>query len=117
METNLISPDNPLISTDSSPPSASPVKKPLNKKLIIYSSLFLASILLLIISSTIATSKKNSPKLVVSQPAPTLEITQVPTTPAPAIPTQYQPQIDKIETELKTNLDFTPPQVDDTIGL
>jgi hypothetical protein len=109
METNLITPENPLFQA----PVPTP-KKTLDKKILILAILG-AVIFVLLLLSLILNTIRNTPISRTTTPTPTM-IPVTPTTEVKNIPTQYQAATDQIDTELKTNLEFLPPQIDETIG-
>jgi len=110
METNIISPDNPLIQNVPQP------KIRINSKYLIFTSLFILSLLLLILS-TIINNQKNKLPPDSTPPVTTTPIPIITDIPKIAIPTEYQSIIDQINGEIRTQLEFNPPQIDENIGL
>lgn len=116
METNLIYPENPLFTNTI---NIEPVKekKPLDKKILLFGSLFVISISLLILSTIVSQNKNQSTTPTVT-PTLTPQTTSSVTSPqSMVIPTQYQLPLNQIDTEIKTQLEFAPPEIDQDIGL
>ncbi|MCX6726443.1 MAG: hypothetical protein NTY75_01355 [Candidatus Shapirobacteria bacterium] len=108
---------NPPIQMETNPlfqPTITPVK-PLNKKVLILIILS-AIIFVLLLASLLVTSLRQHQKINNLKPTPT----GIPITPTievnQAVPTQYQLPLNQIDTEIKTQLEFAPPEIDQNIG-
>ena len=88
--------------------------KPLDKKVLVLMILGAVIFVLLIISIIVSANRSKIP-INNTTPTPT-NVPVTPTIEVKALPTQYLSITDQIDTELKTNLEFLPPQIDETIG-
>jgi len=104
---------NPLFVNNPEPVEG---KKPLDKRILVLTILF-SIIFVLLLASLVVTNFRQQPTINTTKPTPA----QILVTPIielnQAIPTQYQNPLNQIETEIKTQLEFAPPEIDQDIGL
>jgi hypothetical protein len=95
-----------------------PVKFKLNIKDPKIKLLLILGIILIILGilSIIVTITRKKPISTINVPTPTPAITVIPTIKESNIPTQFIDKFDQIEKKLQIDEDFSPPQVDTTIG-
>lgn len=96
-------------------PTITPVK-PLNKKVLILIILSAVTFVLLL-TSLLVTSLRRQPTIINNTKLAPTEIPIIPTIEVnKAVPTQYQLPLNQIDTEIKTQLEFAPPEIDQNIG-
>lgn len=106
---------NPLYT----PPQATTVSLPKDRRIILLFILGGVFILLLLLNLIVSLIRATQPKSANRPPAlsPTPSSLVTPTLTSTNIPTQYQDQVNSINQKLNQQLDFPPPQIDTDIGL